>query len=373
MCASRTCTRTCAAKVPRRSTVARSTREDGRADRVALLIRTSDRLAPYDRQLYNKAMAIWEEVETLQPEQRMKLLEKLTDKDIEKLWYIAGDRYKVDASIRNKVMGPDYSVHKEFPLGFEEARPTLSGGEDPSLVRYHGRAAGIPAFVRNFEKVFWMPPMTTELKGRVLLRKGSFIGTLWPLYYHVNIAPSVVPGTGELADVTLDYLDPPSLGLNAADIPQVDSSAQLRKYWTKLLLMSIVNAAIALGVVSRFMQGASAPVGTLLKNLLQRPFFLFFAGLFWMMATALVAVVMLPETSPWPFPRRHLPPFEGLVDYLRHVGPGVFVGVGWKPPGRRPPTWWPWEGWIPWGTTGPPNSGLNGERKFFTFIMVRSP
>lgn len=356
----------------RRSTALLSTREDGKVDRVSLLIRTSEKLAPYDRQLYNKAMAIWEEVETLQPKQRMKLLQRLSDKDIQNLWYIAGDRYKVDASIRNKVMGPEYSVRKEFPFGFEEARPTLSGGEDPSFVRYQGRAIGVPPFLRRFEKVFWMPPMTTDLKGRVLLRKGSFLGSLWPLYFNVNLASSVVPGTGELADTTLEYLDPNLLGLDVADIPELDNSQKMRSYWNKLLLMSLVTAALALYVASRFMRVTLVPVDALLRNLLQRPFFLAFTGLFWLMATALVAAVTLPETSPWPFPRRQLPPFSGLVDYLRHVGPGVFVGVGWKPPGRRPPTWWPWENWNPWDTSQLPKTGLNGERKFFTFIMVRS-
>ncbi len=40
----------------------------------------------------------------------------------------------------------------------------------------------------------------------------------------------------------------------------------------------------------------------------------------------------------WPSPRDPLPPFSGgLVDHMRAVGPGVFVGVGWKAPreGKR--------------------------------------
>lgn len=35
--------------------------------------------------------------------------------------------------------------------------------------------------------------------------------------------------------------------------------------------------------------------------------------------------------SRWPQPRRHLPPFhEGFTDYLRAVGPGVYVGLGFR-------------------------------------------
>lgn len=40
----------------------------------------------------------------------------------------------------------------------------------------------------------------------------------------------------------------------------------------------------------------------------------------------------LPDSS-WPLPKRHLYPFSGgLTDYIRPVGPGVYVGVGWKAP-----------------------------------------
>jgi hypothetical protein len=57
----------------------------------------------------------------------------------------------------------------------------------------------------------------------------------------------------------------------------------------------------------------------------------------------------LPDDS-WPRPRPHRFPFDGgLVDYMRPVGPGVFVGCGWKET---------------------PASGLVGER-FLTFVLVR--
>lgn len=57
----------------------------------------------------------------------------------------------------------------------------------------------------------------------------------------------------------------------------------------------------------------------------------------------------LPDSS-WPRPRPHRYPFNGsLVDYMRPIAPGMFVGCGWKEK---------------------PMSGLVGER-FLTFILVR--
>ena len=57
----------------------------------------------------------------------------------------------------------------------------------------------------------------------------------------------------------------------------------------------------------------------------------------------------LPDDS-WPRPGPHRFPFNGgLVDYMRPLGPGVFVGCGWKEK---------------------PESGLVGER-FLTFVLVR--
>lgn len=38
----------------------------------------------------------------------------------------------------------------------------------------------------------------------------------------------------------------------------------------------------------------------------------------------------LPSSRRWPAVRGTRWPFTGLVDYLRPVGPGVYVGCGWK-------------------------------------------
>lgn len=65
----------------------------------------------------------------------------------------------------------------------------------------------------------------------------------------------------------------------------------------------------------------------------------------------LLSAADLPDDT-WPRPGLHRYPFNGgLVEYMVPVGPGVFVGCGWKEK---------------------PNSGLVGER-FCTFVLVRRP
>ena len=38
----------------------------------------------------------------------------------------------------------------------------------------------------------------------------------------------------------------------------------------------------------------------------------------------------LPQSTLWPAPRSPWFPFDGLTDYLRALGPGVYVGMGWN-------------------------------------------
>ena len=45
----------------------------------------------------------------------------------------------------------------------------------------------------------------------------------------------------------------------------------------------------------------------------------------------------LPQGTRWPQPaqQQRWPFGGGLVDYIRPVGPGVYVGAGWKTQGRQ--------------------------------------
>jgi hypothetical protein len=54
--------------------------------------------------------------------------------------------------------------------------------------------------------------------------------------------------------------------------------------------------------------------------------------------------------SSWPHPTQQRFPFHGgLSDYLRPIGPGVYVGVGWRAPRR----------------------GTDVGRRFLHFMLVR--
>ena len=59
----------------------------------------------------------------------------------------------------------------------------------------------------------------------------------------------------------------------------------------------------------------------------------------------------MPKTSKWPAPgKRHLFPFDGLTDYLRALGPGVYVGLGWNYTAKR-----------------------KIKRRFLPFLMIQDP
>ncbi|KAK9817074.1 hypothetical protein WJX72_009087 [[Myrmecia] bisecta] len=60
----------------------------------------------------------------------------------------------------------------------------------------------------------------------------------------------------------------------------------------------------------------------------------------------------LPPEQHWPAPKGPLYPFSGdLTDYLRPVGPGVYVGVGWKAARK----------------------GKDQGRRFLSFILAKAP
>jgi len=238
-------------------------REEAIAQTLAL-IGTYDKLAPVDRGSYNPAIMLWRSIKKLTAEDKLKLLDQLNFSDIRKMWLIS---QRLAAAKQDQLavsMGPDYSLWDEFP-------------EDPGTVRVFEGKAAVPLVgglgLDRFQKAFFVHPQTFNLMGRVLLRRGLLGDLLYPLYYTCQVERAVVPSTGEVADVSLEYLEPQELPLRKDDLPR----------------------------------------------------------------------------SAWPAPGPQRYPFNGgLVDYLRPVGPGVFVGCGWK---ERL------------------DNGLVGER-FLTFVLV---
>jgi len=220
-------------------------REERLAQTLAL-IGTYNKLAPFDKSAYNPAIMLWQCLKKLPTEDKLKLLDRLDFRDIRKIWFISQKLAEAKQDQLAASMGPDYSIWDEFP-------------EDPGEVKVFEGKASVPFAgglrLDRFQKAFFLHPKTFSLMGRVLLGRGILGDILYPLYFTGDVERILIPSTGEVADVSLDYLEPENMPLTREDIPR----------------------------------------------------------------------------SAWPTPGKHRFPFDGgLVDYMRPVGPGVFVGCGWK-------------------------------------------
>jgi len=217
-------------------------------------------------------------VKKLSPESRLRLLDELDFRGINKLWEISQRLMTANPEQMLEAAGPDYSLMDEFPHLPGERRADRSSltAARPQAVVLEGRASapvvGLLGLDR-FQKAFFRRRSDSQLMGRVLLNRGFVGDLLYPLYFSVDIQRAILPSTGEAADLSLSYLEPGALRLSREDLPE--------------------------------------------------------------------------ET--WPSPGKHRFPFgDGLVDYVRPVGPGVLVGCGWKES---------------------PSNGLSSER-FLTFVLV---
>ncbi|KAK9909479.1 hypothetical protein WJX75_002916 [Coccomyxa subellipsoidea] len=221
---------------------------DRRIRKAAALIATAESLAPFDRRTFNASLLIWRAIADISAKKRPRLLGLIMPQDIVKLWTVAGQRYLAGRHELAGVQGPEYSLYDDFPEELNE------------VATYEGRAAvPLTSIFGGFRKLFFLQPRTFDLYGRVQVRKGPLGDLLYPLYYKCSIGTSTIPGTNELSDLQLEYLNEEQLGLQPADVP---------------------------------------------------------------------------SSGRWPHIRPPRWPFNGgLVDYLRAVGPGVYVGVGWKQPG----------------------------------------
>ena len=127
---------------------------------------------------------------------------------------------------------------------------------------FDGRAAlRFPALgLDRFKKCFFFEPPCQQLHGHLALNKGLLGEFLYPVYFKASCDLTTITATGELADISLEYLPVEKLKLPGDHLP----------------------------------------------------------------------------VSSWRPPKDPRFPFGGgLVDYLRLVAPGVYVGVGWKPPKKK--------------------------------------
>lgn len=217
---------------------------DDRVRKAVALVSTAEQLAPYDPTTFNAALLIWRDIAGIPAQHRHRLLSELNSSDIKRLWRLSRRRLVASKDEARTVLG-SFRVRDDLPQ------------EPGEVVVFDGKAA-LPVHslgVSAFSKAFFLSPRDYRLYGRVLLRRGPLGDWLYPLYYRVNPQQIAIPGTGDIADLSLDYLAPQQLDLQPDDLP----------------------------------------------------------------------------IRSWPSPREHLYPFScALTDYLRPVGPGVYVGVGYK-------------------------------------------
>lgn len=213
--------------------------------KVRSVIATRNELVSFEAN-FNVALLIWRLIASLHPEERPTLVDRFTPGDIKELWQLAAARYAAQPADVQSSTGPWKSPWNDLP-------------EDKGQeIIYKGKAAvPLSGLFGHFEKAFFLHPDTYEVYGRVRLKPGVLGDTLYPLYFKCTPKQTVIPDTGELADMSLEYLSGDSLALRPES---------------------------------------------------------------------------LPSAGRWPQPALdHRWPFNGgLVDYVRPVGPGVYVGVGWK-------------------------------------------
>ncbi|EIE24458.1 hypothetical protein COCSUDRAFT_61884 [Coccomyxa subellipsoidea C-169] len=142
------------------------------------------------------------------------------------------------------------------------------------VATFEGRAAvPLNSLFGGFRKLFFLQPRTFDLYGRVQVQKGPLGDLLYPLYYKCTIDTSTIPAGYDACYAVMLTNDDIIAGTNELSDVQLE-------YLDERLGLKPSD---------------------------------------------------VPSTGRWPHNRQPRWPFNGgLVDHLRAVGPGVYVGVGWK-------------------------------------------
>jgi hypothetical protein len=172
---------------------------------VVNLVKTAETLVPYSKDSVNLGLLLWNKIDEIPEEDRVKMLDELTNADILRLWRLAGQRHEASIADISSSKVPSYSIWNDLP------------GEDSSLVRYRGRAA-LPIRLLGqeyFEKAFFsMPGEDKEtphpnIYGRVfhgnVLKNRGYPG---PLYFKAAVGGSLVPMLSDTCDMVLSYALP---------------------------------------------------------------------------------------------------------------------------------------------------------------------
>ncbi|KAL3131950.1 hypothetical protein ABBQ38_007646 [Trebouxia sp. C0009 RCD-2024] len=178
-----------------------------RLNKAVGLISTADLLAPFDRSTYSAPLVIWQAIADVPSAHRSKLLGRLTSRDIQTLWGIAGQRYDESKQQLQLTVG-SYSIYDDLPSDLDQ------------VTVFTGKAAVPLGGIFGFQKAFFLHPETDELYGRVQLQKGPLGNALYPLYYKASVGPSIIAATDELTDVQLQYYSPENLCLEPQHLPK---------------------------------------------------------------------------------------------------------------------------------------------------------
>jgi hypothetical protein len=153
-------------------------------------------------------------------ESRRRIIAGLSNYDIRLLWQVAGARYAASKPAIAAAIGPEYTLLRDMPADQYE------------IVTFRGRAAlptgpfGLDTFAKAF---FLRPPRKGDadacaedcVYGRVV-HPFLLLNRVWPgpMYFRCSMDAAVVPGTNELCDFTIEYLDPEDLDLMPEEIPR---------------------------------------------------------------------------------------------------------------------------------------------------------
>ena len=193
--------------------------EDGRerAERLAAVVNCYD-VAALSASATRASSYVREELAGMTTAQKMIFMDALSSTGIENAWTIAGEGYALTRAERAASAGStkDFHAANEI-LGDDDANARGDG------VRvFEGRVAKLPTkFLNRFAKAFYVDedddPMRSAASrrflGRAPIKKGP-LDALLPLYFASNDFTDdsvTIPGTGERADLSLDYRDVPVL------------------------------------------------------------------------------------------------------------------------------------------------------------------
>ena len=239
---------------------------------VVNLVKTAETLVPYSKDSVNLGLLLWNKIEEIPMEDRVKMLDELTNADILRLWRLAGQRQEASIADISSSKVPSYSLWDDLPA------------EDSIMVRYRGRAA-LPIRLLGqeyFEKaLFCMPGEDKEtphpnIYGRVLhgnvLKNRLYPG---PLYFKVAVGGSLVPILSDTCDMVLRYALPPAeereLAALASDLGWIgprDNPPPFNGDFTDYVRVVGPGVLVGLGY-----QEENPTVGSGLSRLLPRPLF----------------------------------------------------------------------------------------------------